>query len=380
MRLLLLGSLAGCRYRFDILESDSGAGDGDGAGAGGMVVAQATIIDNGARVNCPEIASDGTSIAMIWWDDRLARNMTWKLYFRRFALDGTPLGSELVFDAPGAGDNCLIERELLWTGSQYALLYTATASPRPVVMLANIAADGTLMGTPIPLTSGSMDQHFDGVAWLGSSLGVVYTQRINGTTDQVRHLTATLGGTVSNDATISGAVTQRTSPTTSVTAGGEAVVWVASNALHYSYVAPLPMNDVTVTSDATIFDFTDPDSIQIGSKQLLFYEKDSVQEYQLLAVDSATGVASGSPITVGQAFESELRAVGSSLVLTRGGARLELLDASGNPTGNVLGPPTGTNPSTPSVAAVSGGDLAFVWQEYDAFVPWYRIRFARIVP
>ena len=382
--MLLLWLAAGCRYGFATVDSDSGSvqadGDGVSPGAGGVVVAQATVIDNGARVNCPEITSDGNSFAMIWWDDRLARNMTWKLYFRRFTLDGAPLGSELVFDAPGAGDNCMINRELFWTGSQYALLYTATANPKSVVMLANIAADGTLMGAPLQLTSGSMDQHFNASAWLGSSIGVVYTERLNGTTDEVRHLTSTLAGVVTNDAPVSGTVTQRTSATTAVTAGGEAVVWIESNALHYSYVAPLPTNNITVTTDATLFSGTDPDSIQIGSKQLLLYEKNSVQEYELLSVDPSTAAPSGSPLTFSQIGGSELHAVGTSLVMTHDSARLELLDASGNPTGQLLGPPTGSRPSAPSVAAVAGGELAFAWQEYDPFVPWYRIRFARIAP
>jgi hypothetical protein len=66
--------------------------------------------------------------------------------------------------------------QVLWTGSEYAVLYTETqgASAYQVIHLQRVSAAGALVGPPVPLTSPTGFSHAGRIAWNGAQYGFVY--------------------------------------------------------------------------------------------------------------------------------------------------------------------------------------------------------------
>ncbi|HET8945636.1 MAG TPA: MopE-related protein [Candidatus Polarisedimenticolia bacterium] len=113
----------------------------------------------------PVVAWDGAGYAVAWYD--LGRS---SVLFVRVGADGRPVGPYL--ELPARPPNGIDSPELIWTGSEYALLWIDTGNPN-AILLARIGADGTLLGSPVAVASGLLQQiafargaHGYGVVWI----------------------------------------------------------------------------------------------------------------------------------------------------------------------------------------------------------------------
>lgn len=109
------------------------------------------------EVGHPEVAP----MALAWMDTgwAVAHMASDEMYVELLDADGMYVGSVIEL-----GPSWSQPPDVVWTGSQIGILWTAPASPDPVIMFTRLADDGTVLGTDATVGDGRIA----GIVWTGS--------------------------------------------------------------------------------------------------------------------------------------------------------------------------------------------------------------------
>jgi hypothetical protein len=112
--------------------------------------------------NWPDLVWTGTEYAMAWEDGRAGTNRQ-DIYFQRFDRNGTKLGGEVRVTTDPARQSAPI---LKWNGRGFALVWTDyRLSGNRDIYFRRLAADGSLVGNEVRVTTDGADQAWPDLAW-----------------------------------------------------------------------------------------------------------------------------------------------------------------------------------------------------------------------
>jgi hypothetical protein len=120
------------------------------------------------NVGTRTLAWTGSQYGASWCDDR---DGTREVYFARLLADGTKVGSDVRVTSDGA---VAASTALVWTGSQFGLVWTSDRDGNREVYFARLAPGGALVGSHVRVTTAANDSDFPDIAWTGSEFGVAW--------------------------------------------------------------------------------------------------------------------------------------------------------------------------------------------------------------
>jgi hypothetical protein len=120
------------------------------------------------NVGTRSIAWTGSQYGVCWIDDR---HGTREVFFARVAPDGAMVGSDVRVTSDAA---MAASAALVWTGSQFGLVWTSDRDGNREVYFARLAPGGALAGSHVRVTTAVNDSDFPDIAWTGSEFGVAW--------------------------------------------------------------------------------------------------------------------------------------------------------------------------------------------------------------
>jgi hypothetical protein len=139
--------------------------------SGGKLGAPIRILNQGMIEKATRLAWTGRGYGIVWSDYRPGNA---ELFFRPLDASGQPAGAEArVSEGAGLSE----PGALLWTGSNFALAYLDRREGSPQVYLARVSESGSRLGPEQKLSRGPGDCTLPSLAWNGSALAAVWTER-----------------------------------------------------------------------------------------------------------------------------------------------------------------------------------------------------------
>ena len=133
------------------------------------------ITQDGATSDGASLAWTGSEYGLAWRD---SRDGNYEIYFTRLDVTGNRLGPDVrVTNAPGTG----LGEFLVWTGSEYGLVWSDDRDGNYDLYFTRLDADGTKIGTDVRIAEIPDSSWGARVVWTGDEYGVVWRDHVLGT-------------------------------------------------------------------------------------------------------------------------------------------------------------------------------------------------------
>lgn len=162
---------------------------------GSIIDGPTTLNDDDAGALSTSIAWTGSEYGVVWEDSRDGPCPTYgtcerELYFSRVSSDGIELGPEVRFtDGDGTVSLGLSRRPMLWTTSEYLVLWHRNVSETATTYLSRIVPSDVTISEPM-----IMDDSLSAASWTGSAVASVWHDDASGSFE-VYSATHALDGT-----------------------------------------------------------------------------------------------------------------------------------------------------------------------------------------
>jgi hypothetical protein len=122
----------------------------------------------------PSLAWNGHGYGVAWSD---ARSGTPGIYFGRIDVAGSPVGLQLRLSGTDATSG---NPSLVWTGNEYALIWSDTRDGNAEIYFARLDAGGTAVGSQARITHDGATSTAPSLVWNGTGFGVAWTDERSG--------------------------------------------------------------------------------------------------------------------------------------------------------------------------------------------------------
>ncbi|MBW2263771.1 MAG: hypothetical protein JRG91_17555, partial [Deltaproteobacteria bacterium] len=137
---------------------------------------QVVVSTSGSSLS-PKVTWSGSEFGLAWRDDTPG---TFQPYFKRLSPTGSTVGSEVRVASMGGDANV---GSLLWTGSEYAIVWSEDIGGATRVYFNLISPTGAIARTEIPVTGTTSNGVGPYMTWTGNEFGVTYRDDADGTWD-----------------------------------------------------------------------------------------------------------------------------------------------------------------------------------------------------
>jgi hypothetical protein len=121
----------------------------------------------------PSLVAAGSDFAFCWTDTRAGN----EIYLKRIDQDGNDVGSNVRITSNAADSK---ECSLAWTGSEYGLAWSDYRDSNYEIYFQRVAADGTLQGGNLRITSAAQASEAPRLIWQGSVYGLTWRDERDG--------------------------------------------------------------------------------------------------------------------------------------------------------------------------------------------------------
>jgi hypothetical protein len=129
----------------------------------------------------PRLVWTGADFGLVWLDARDRDNINYQeVYFGRVDADGNRLGEDIRVSTGGIDVD---HPDLVWTGTEYGVVWTDDRGVYDEIYLARFDATGQLIETEFPITSGGMHSVVPAVAWTGTHYALAWQSLVGGSWD-----------------------------------------------------------------------------------------------------------------------------------------------------------------------------------------------------
>ncbi len=181
---------------------------------------QVTDADGGSYG--PTLAWNGSEYGVSWYDDRDGNR---EIYFTRVTSGGSKVGSDVRVTVDGASSDNVGPRSLAWTGSQYGACWIDDRDGTREVYFARLLPDGTKVGSDVRVTSDAAVAASTALVWTGSQFGLVWTSDRDGNREVYFTRLAPGGALVGSHVRVTTAVNDSDFPDIEWTGSEFGVLW-----------------------------------------------------------------------------------------------------------------------------------------------------------
>jgi len=132
------------------------------------------ITNDASSSDYPSLVWTGSEYGVIWRD---YRDGNYEIYFARISASGTKICADVRITN---GGNNWQGPSLVWTGSEYGVSWDDGRNGTDEIYFARISADGTKIGADVRITNDANGSEYPSLAWTGSEFGVSWDDSRDG--------------------------------------------------------------------------------------------------------------------------------------------------------------------------------------------------------